>query len=180
MSIVIRIKDNPDEKFDIYSSDSLSTIKNRFFIQKSIYPPVGKFEIISKPESENIETSLIKIPGVGTTLTVDIKTDLEWVVHPLENTVFNVITFREILDEFDINEQDETQFKYSISKLAIKCEDLFGIKDIVEVIFIYTLTMYGLDEDESYEDSYDRVQEDSFENTFALSKELEKYKDRYK
>jgi len=180
MSIVIRIKDNPDEKFDIYSSDSLSTIKNRFFIQKSIYPPVGKFEIISKPESENIETSLIKIPGVGTPLTVDIKTDLEWVVHPLENTVFNVITFREILDEFDINEQDETQFKYSISKLAIKCEDLFGIKDIVEVIFIYTLTMYGLDEDESYEDSYDRVQEDSFENTFALSKELEKYKDRYK
>jgi [acyl-carrier-protein] S-malonyltransferase len=83
----------------------------------------------------------------------------------IENTVFNVITFREILDEFDINEQDEIQFKYSISKLAIKCEDLFGIKDIVEVIFIYTLTMYGLDEDESYEDSYDRVQEDSFENT---------------
>jgi hypothetical protein len=187
MSVIIKHIQRDEERsyevetpFEIYSSDSLMSIKNRFLIEKGIYPPIAKFEIVSKPDNEIIESKDFRIfrfqENKNNILSVDIKTDIEWKINPLENSIINVISFRDLLDKYEIVEYDEKQFKYSLSKLAIKCEDLFGIKDITEVLFIYIMTMYSTEEEETYEESYERIDPST---QFGLYKELEKYKNKY-
>ena len=174
-----------ETKFNIYRSDSLKTIKDRYFIENNIFPYNSAVFELEENVNLTYDTKTIKVDGPDSSLNIseeiqiNIVKDKKWDINPLENEVFNCITFRDLADENPLDLEDMTNFNKTLNKLTIKAMEILKLKDKKEVLFLYVIIYYATDYNETYEESFNAVKEYSYSETFALFEYLNKYKLEY-
>ena len=95
ITLIVKDSENPEleveEKFQIYTTDSLETIKNRYFQLKKIVPPIGSFEILKKENELSEESSqpIKKLSDLGETIVKDVPVILLFeVIEPVTSKLF--------------------------------------------------------------------------------------------
>ena len=172
ITLIVKDSENPEleveEKFQIYTTDSLETIKNRYFQLKKIVPPIGSFEILKKENELSEESSqpIKKLSDLGETIVKDVpiilKHDKEWSVNPLEDSIIRLVTFFDVINKLEVIEQSSVDYAFNLvfSKVCLESKKLFAIEDKDTVLFAIVMTLAATTGDSSYEDSWNIIRED--------------------
>ena len=172
-----------EEIFEIYKTDSLETIKTRYFIKHEIFPRLANFTIKSQDpfgsSTKKLERSVKIYNKLNKSkfelLKYNLIEDVEWEINPLENSEIYVETFRDFISRFtDINFSVTKDFMDFIISISVQCQELFSMNSIEEIVFYIALTYYSdIEKEESYEDSLKNIEDMIYDedfSTFALSK----------
>ena len=187
-TIKLIVEDSGNEEkeidFPIFTTDSLETIKNRYFQETFTIPPIGVFEIIKK-ENEIFEAKQQLIKKIDKEVyskptEIVFKYDKDWEVNPLEDSIVRLISFRDIVKKVDIldNCLEESTFNYYFSKLCIECKKIFSIEDQTTVLLNLIMSQFATTSDVSYEESWSGLNEDY--DFFGLASKAKDQENSYK
>ena len=164
------------EEFPIFKTDSLETIKTRYFIQNSIYPRIGNFTVLKNEEQKSAESSPIQMKifdkidnAKWTTIVVNLEMDQEWDVNPLENKVILVETFQEFLQKFNFDFSTKQSVEKLVNEIYVKSDGKFSWSDKEQLLFTIVFIMFvDVEGDEDFNPSIERIQEMMYEGYLGL------------
>jgi len=161
-----------EEEFEIYKTDSLETIKTRYFINHEIFPKLASFKITpfnsleeSKEEKTEIEIKTIKIfdkinKSKFTSLEYEFIKDKDWNINPLENMNIYIETFKDFINTFtDIDLNSSENMMSFVTKISIDCQEKFGMQDMESILFYIALSYYSnIEEEETFQESLNNIE----------------------
>jgi hypothetical protein len=162
MSILIN-----DEKFQIFTYDTLDTIKDRYITEKHTIPKYAELKILKE---HNIQTEDKTINDIS----IKFLSEVDYKINYYENSSFRCFTVTDIIKNSDIEESTIDGFSKSIDDIYnnITKDTKIQISKI-QIVFIYMIENFSVFEYESYETSYNDIREDA--SLFGLNSYLDQY-----
>jgi len=159
MSILIN-----DEKFEIFSYDTLDTIKDRYVTQKHTISKYSELKLLKEHNIKTEEKIINNIP-------IKFLSEVDYKVNYYEDSSFRCFTVIDFIKQTDVEESSDEGFSKSIDEIYINITKETKIQiSKIQIVFMYIIENFAIiEENPSFEESYNEVREDSSLFVFLMN-----------
>jgi hypothetical protein len=163
MSILIN-----DEKFEIFPYDTLETIKDRYVTQKHTISKYTELKLLKEHNIKTEEKIINNIP-------IKFLSEVDYKVNYYEDSSFRCFTVIDFIKQTEVEESSDEGFSKSIDEIYTNITKDTKIQiSKIEIVFMYIIENFAIiEENPSFEESYNEVREDS--SLFGINTYLDKY-----